>query len=150
MPYRGGGVIHGGSYTPGYRVWAAMLRRCTNANAADYPRYGGRGITVCDRWRFYENFLADMGPCPAGLTLDRIDGTRGYEPGNCRWATYQEQNRNRRNNRLVTMNGKTRTLVEWCEIYGRNYDAVKQRINKLKWPADRALLTPIRPKEKAL
>ena len=73
-----------------------MVRRCTNPNSVDWPRYGGRGITVCERWRRFEGFLADMGPCPDGLWLDRIDSNGNYEPGNVRWATFEEQLHNHR------------------------------------------------------
>lgn len=79
-----------------YKSWTAMLQRCLNPRNASYFKYGERGITVCDRWRSFENFLADMGERSEGLTLDRIDGEGNYEPGNCRWATWVEQNRNRR------------------------------------------------------
>lgn len=79
-----------------YRCWAAMLRRCFNSNVKDFPNYGGRGITVCDRWLSFENFLADMGERPKGLSIDRVDCDGNYEPGNCRWATPKEQAANRR------------------------------------------------------
>jgi hypothetical protein len=75
-----------------------MLQRCSNPARADWPRYGGRRIAVCDRWRRFENFLADMGACPEDLTLDRIDNNGNYEPGNCRWTTWEQQVRNRRSN----------------------------------------------------
>jgi hypothetical protein len=75
-----------------------MLQRCSKPSRADWPRYGGRGITVCDRWRRFDNFLRDMGPCPADLVLERIDNNGNYEPGNCCWSTWQQQYANRRPN----------------------------------------------------
>ena len=75
-----------------------MLQRCSKPSRADWPRYGGRGISVCERWHSFDNFLADMGVCPDGLTLDRIDNCGNYEPGNCRWVTWEVQYRNRRTN----------------------------------------------------
>ena len=75
-----------------------MLQRCSNPRRADWPRYGGRGIRVCDRWHSFKNFLADMGVCPEGLTLDRMDNCGNYEPGNCHWTTWEAQYGNRRSN----------------------------------------------------
>lgn len=86
--------------SPTYRSWAGAVSRCINPNAVAYPDYGGRGIRVCERWRQFENFLADMGEKPIGLTLDRIDPNGNYEPSNCRWASRLVQAQNQRRTRL--------------------------------------------------
>src|SRR5215469_8259183 len=94
VPWRHWQAADSGS--PTYHAWKSMLQRCSNRTRADFGRYGGRGIAVCARWRDFENFLADMGECPDGLTLDRIDNDGDYEPANCRWATWEQQYSNRR------------------------------------------------------
>ncbi len=95
-------TTHGYSYSRTYKTWVGMKSRCNNPNSSDYPRYGGSGVSICDRWRDFRNFLADMGPRPEGKTLDRYpDKTGNYEPGNCRWATPEEQSQNQITTKLT-------------------------------------------------
>ena len=124
----GGKVTHGQSGTPIYARWMSMWERCTNPKNSAYPRYGGRGIRVCKRWKKFEVFLADMGECPAGLTLERIDNGGPYAPENCRWATRKEQANNRRSNaRFDTPLGKL-SMAEIAEKAGISYQAVQLRV----------------------
>lgn len=119
---------HGLSGTRIYRTWALMCHRCSNPNSIGWPCYGGRGITVCERWLKFENFLADMGPRPAGTSLDRIDNALGYSPENCRWATRHQQANNMRSNRLITAFGKTMTMAEWARDRNLHYKNLKSRL----------------------
>ena len=105
-----------------------MHTRCTNQNSPQFHNYGGRGIKVCDRWSSFNNFLADMGEAPPGLSLDRIDVNGDYAPGNCRWATGVQQGRNRRNNTLIEHNGARATLAEWSERTGLHRSTIKDRL----------------------
>ena len=122
-------VTHGHSVGVGtsraYNVWSKMHARCNDL--AD-TRYGGRGIKVCQEWRFFERFFADMGYPPAGASIDRRDNNGDYSAENCRWATAKEQGRNKRNNRILTIGGDSKCLAEWVEISGANYDTVKRRL----------------------
>jgi hypothetical protein len=115
---------------PEYHAWQSMLQRCYLQSMPFYLDYGGRGITVCDQWRHdFSKFLADVGYRPSPKhTLDRIDNNGNYEPGNVRWATRKEQARNRRNNRLISIDGQTRCLAEWCEIFNTSVDRVLKRL----------------------
>lgn len=101
---------HGYHGTRTYRIWMAMHSRCRYPSQDGFQNYGGRGVTVCERWAEFAAFLADMGECPDGYSIDRIDNDRGYEPGNCRWASRAEQNRNRRGIVWYEVNG-----VRMCE-----------------------------------
>jgi len=91
--------------SPTYNTWASMIKRCTNPNYKEFRYYGGRGVAVCERWRKFKNFLADMGVRPEGRTLDRIDNNGNYEPSNCRWARAKQQSRNRRNITIIPGGG---------------------------------------------
>lgn len=131
---------------PEYRSWSAMLNRCRNPNATGYYKYGGRGIDVCERWLTYVNFLADMGRRPSlEYSIDRIDNTKGYYPGNCRWATRLEQSNNVRRNTLITHGSVTKTLPEWSRATGISQAALKSRL-KMAWPVGQALGFEPRPK----
>lgn len=136
---------HGSRDTPEYRVWTGMIGRCHNPKNKSFPRYGGRGIAVCDRWRdSFQDFLRDVGPRPSpSHSIDRIDNSRGYEPGNCRWATARTQTNNRGVTLLVTLDGETRPLAEWCEARGLNYYTVWSRISQRGWSPEAALSTPV-------
>jgi len=106
---------HGMTGTAIHRIWKNMKKRCYNANVPEYKYYGGRGITVCDRWMKFENFYADMGNRPKGKSIDRIDNNGNYKPSNCRWATNKEQGRNTSVNRIITYKGESLCLIEWAE-----------------------------------
>jgi hypothetical protein len=138
-----------------YQSWKDMKNRCLNPNATNYKNYGGRGIKVCDRWMDFKNFLADMGPCPPGLEIDRWpDNTAGnYSCGHCdecqrngwafngRWATESQQQRNKRNNRDVTVRGVKGCLKEVCQKFGVSYEMVKHRLRQ-GWSVEAAFFTP--------
>lgn len=127
-----------------YGIYRAMLSRCDNPNVKKYADYGGRGITVCERWRGeggYENFLSDMGRRPEGCSIDRIDNDGPYAPDNCRWATQSEQCNNRRSNRMVFFRGELRTLTQWAMAQGLAPALVSDRISR-GWSVAKALSTP--------
>ena len=119
-----------------------MKSRTTNPKNIGYHRYGGRGIRVCERWLKYENFKADMGEPPEGMTLERIDNNGPYSPENCRWATRTEQNNNTRSNRMLTFRGKTQTIMQWAREIGVSFQVLWYRIAR-GWSVDRALTTPL-------
>lgn len=134
MRQRGG--INNGNYKHGgkgeclYEVWCSMRHRCLNPEDKSYPRYGGRGITVCNDWNsdyaLFKNWALAHG-YKHGLSLDRIDNDGGYSPENCRWANIKTQNNNKRNTIKITHNGETKSLGEWSETLGIKYDTVYSR-----------------------
>lgn len=130
---------HGKSKSTEYVIWDHMRDRCLNPSDPAYANYGGRGVSVCSRWAAsFENFLADMGERPDGMTLDRMDNDGPYSPENCRWATRKEQNRNRRDNRMVVVGGVEATLAEHCERTGIPYGRALYRL-KAGYAPDAAL-----------
>jgi hypothetical protein len=136
---------HGQTGSPTYSSWKAMRARCQNPNAHRYESYGGRGITVCERWQDFDVFLADMGERPEGSTLDRIDNNGPYSPENCRWATQAEQIRNRNSGlHSFTIDGKTQCLTDWAVQFGIPRSVVYHRVNRLHWPIEKALSTPVK------
>ena len=120
-----------------------MIIRCQHPTAGNYNRYGGRGITVCEHWQDFRNFLADMGERPLGATIDRIDNARGYEPDNCRWATPREQVLNRAATRFIEFNGERLCKTDWARRIGITPFALNERLRK--WPIERALTAPHGP-----
>lgn len=137
-------ITHGKSSSPEYVIWENVIQRTTNKNHTSYEHYGGRGIKICERWLKFENFYEDMGERPKNKTLDRINNDGGYCPENCRWATRKEQQRNRRNNRLITFRGETKCVSEWSEELKIKPDTLLSRINHYSWSIERALTTKVK------
>ena len=133
--------FHGLSGLPIYRCWQAMHQRCSNPATPLYHRYGGRGISVCERWNSVHAFLEDLGHPPAGHSLGRIDNDGNYEPGNCRWETQEQQNENTCRNRFVEWQGRTQTIKAWAQEMNLNPQQISERLRR-GWSAERALTTP--------
>jgi hypothetical protein len=143
------GHAQGEKYTPEYSSWKHAKQRCYNPKHESYPNYGGRGITMCEPWLLsFEIFLEDMGPCPIGCTLDRIDTNGNYEPDNCKWSTKKEQDRNRRTNKVYTVQGVTGCVVELCEHFGIDIRLFYNRRKQDGWSVEKSLTEPIRQAEK--
>lgn len=128
-----------GEYRGEYLIYRAMINRCFNEKNPYYSQYGGRGITVCEDWSSFDNFIRDMGRRPSGYQLDRIDNNLGYSKNNCRWATPRQNTNNRNVTKRVEYMGKLEPLSELCEKLGLDYDRTYGRIYLLNWPIDRAL-----------
>ena len=134
-------TTHGKRHTRLYEIWKAMKSRCNNPNSSNYKYYGGRGIKVCDEWmndfqKFWDWAMANG--YRDDLSIDRIDNDKGYSPDNCRWDTAKRQRNNRRNNRVFTVDGETKTLAEWCEIYEKSYCTSSARLRR-GWTIEEAL-----------
>jgi len=144
---RGAKVKHGcsikGKKTRTYKIWNGMVARCHVESATGYERYGGQGIKVCERWRDFSNFLADMGEAPEGMSIDRKDSSGDYEPSNCRWATRQTQNENRSSVRWIEVDGISMTAAAWAKKLGLSKSSFYERLEK--WPLRQALGLEPRP-----
>ncbi len=133
---------HGFGKTKLYKKWKSMRQRCRNK---DNARYGGRGIRVCKEWdKSFQAFYDDMGECPDGATLERKDNNGDYGPNNCVWASMKVQSNNKRNNKIITFNGETKTLSEWCDALNLYYPTIQSRITQKGWSPSRAFTEPIK------
>ncbi|BAW18975.1 hypothetical protein [Ralstonia phage RP12] len=126
-----------------YCIWSGIKKRCYNKNSRKYKDYGGRGITMCDEWReSFEAFYADMGPRPSlGHSIDRKNNDEGYSKENCRWATAEEQQNNKRSNLLHELDGILKTLTQWCRELEMNYHTIYQRIYVQGMSFEEAIVT---------
>ena len=142
---------HGMTGSVEFRTWQQMLQRCDNQRNGNYPHYGGRGISVCDRWRAsFQAFFDDMGPRPDGrFSLERLNNDRNYEASNCVWADYKTQERNRRSNRLATFNGRTQPVSAWADELNFPAFRIYARLSA-GWSVERALSTPARAYRKKI
>lgn len=131
--------------TPEYGAWSRMRIRCQNPASPDYGLYGGRGIKVCERWlNSFQNFYEDMGARPSvNHSIDRINNDGNYTPENCRWATIDIQNRNRRDNINITYKGETMVLLDWAQVLGIPYKSLWRRF-KSGWSVERMFTEPPR------
>jgi hypothetical protein len=148
-------MTHGMTNTPEYKIWDGILDRCNVRGGNTNPKkdYAGRGIMVCQRWQGtdgFANFFADMGERPsASHSIDRIDNSGNYEPGNCAWATRHQQARNTRRNRIITFQGRSMCLADWAEEAGISRKALHARLDRHGWTLEMALTTPMRPQKRA-
>ena len=125
-----------------YHSWRSMMMRCYYEKCDGYKYWGGRGITVCERWHDFANFLADMGEKPWGCSLDRINNNGNYEPSNCRWSSVSEQANNKRSSRLLSLDGRTQTMEQWAKELGVRSHAIAKRLRR-GWPVEQALRIPV-------
>jgi hypothetical protein len=145
-----GNYAVGATKSPEFQSWLSMRSRCEQPTHRSYKNYGGRGVAVCDEWRHdYAQFLKDMGKKPSPEhTIERVDSNRGYEKGNCVWATNSEQQRNKRNNRNVEAFGMTKPLAAWAEQFAVRAEVIGWRLTK-GWAPERAVSVPVRAYKRA-
>jgi len=133
--------------SPTYRVWSDMKSRCLNPTHHAFGRYGGRGITVCERWVLFENFLSDMGHKPEGLWLERKNNSKGYSAENCYWATPIEQQNNKRSNVILEHEGMRMTVSQWAKVTGIDRNVLFARL-RTGWTIAETLRTPVAHKQR--
>ena len=134
---------HGMSKSNEYRIWQDMLRRCANPDRDEYPRYGGRGISVDPSWLNFSQFYKDMGPRPSTKhSIERLDNNGNYTPQNCKWATNEEQANNKRNTTILVHQGKSKSITEWGLETKLDPETIRNRITNLGWSVEKALETP--------
>lgn len=133
-------TTHGMCGTPEYRTWRSIMNRCTNPNDPSFKDYGARGISVCDRWESFENFYADMGDKPAGLSIERLDVNGNYDPLNCVWADRETQANNKRNSHYITYEGVTKTLSQWAKYFNIPVWKLNQRLTRDRLSFDEAII----------
>lgn len=129
-----------------YHIWNGMIHRCNDESCYSYKNYGGRGISICDKWLDFSTFYewAIENGYENNLTIERIDVNGGYCPQNCTWVTKSEQNRNKRDNRMITVNGVTKLMCDWASIYGIKIQTLSNRINIYGWDEELAVITPVK------
>lgn len=137
------GHTRGRRHTKTYGAWMNMRTRCLNPKSTQARWYERRGLTICERWLAFENFLADMGQAPEGMTLERKDNNAGYSSENCVWDTPTNQANNRRSNRWITFNGTTLTLAQWARKTNLKHSTIGRRL-KVGWSVERALTEEVR------
>lgn len=133
--------------SPTYESWASMKGRCRNPNHGAYNSYGAKGIDYCDSWESFDIFLNDMGTRPEGTTLDRIDGNKGYNSANCRWATVKQQNENRKTSVWIDFRGEKMLMMDFARKLGMRVDTVWYRLNKKHMTPEQIANTPIDAKK---
>lgn len=146
VSHRRDGLKHGWKGSKTYKCWSSMNERCRQRSRHDWMHYGGRGIAVCERWKKFENFLADMGSIPERMSLDRIDVNGNYDPKNCRWADKFQQARNKTDSHPVTAFGESKLAIEW--LADRRCAVTKAALYKrlsAGWDPERAIAHPMKP-----
>ncbi len=121
-----------------YITWIQIIQRCTNPKRIDYKNYGGRGIKICEAWMKFEGFLQDMGERPSNTSIDRVNNNGNYCKENCKWSTRKEQQRNKRDNKSITIGDETKCIAGWCEELGLRYHTVITRLRR-GWSDEEAL-----------